>query len=237
VIGPNVTGRAPRDKDQSVQQQQSRALIVQQRIKSDGPVRTLVGSLDQNRAAKFLRSGGYIQGMQTLDERTVFIGPCDDVERAACRINNRRASNPNLRRHVAAGDVTRSKSINSFAGIDKADLPQRRGISALIIVGVKGVHAVMLRGNVDNIVNALVGYRDVGEIERLGVSVAIDYVREQLSEQTWINVAGSKNCFPDVLPGAKIVIVPRSNHDLATSRCNQCKQEQTRENNRFAYRQ
>ena len=65
--------------------------------------------------------------------------------------------------------------------------PERRGVGALIAVGIEGVDRVVLGGHEDDVVRDAVD-RQVRHVQRLGVDVAVDRLREELAEVRGIDV-------------------------------------------------
>ena len=64
---------------------------------------------------------------------------------------------------------------DAVAGIGKVHLPER---SCRRTVGVEGVHAVVFRGDEENVVFAFAGDVDIREVEGLGVDVAVHFQGE-----------------------------------------------------------
>ena len=66
-----------------------------------------------------------------------------------------------------------------FAGLEQGDVPE--GSAGAVGVGVEGVDAVVLGGDVEDVVLSAVD-GDVGHEERLSVGVAVGEIREEFAE-------------------------------------------------------
>ena len=75
------------------------------------------------------------------------------------------------------------------------------------MIGVEGVDAVVLGSDVEHVVRALSGDFDVGYVERLGVSRAVDFERAELAEVLGIDVPRRQDFFGECGVGAGVVIL------------------------------
>lgn len=83
-------------------------------------------------------------------------------------------------------------------------------------VGIEAVNAAVFRGYKNDIVGA-VGSGQVGQIERLGVYLSVDWDDEQEAETGGIYIAGCKGALVQILPSSGIVVVV-GRHDTGSWR-------------------
>src|SRR6185295_10536842 len=132
------------------------------------------------------------------------LGVDDDVERLGGGIDGGRA-----------GDAALGDEVSGLAGVgrwdgddarrvDEADLPERGGRLA---VGVEGVDRVVLGGDVDDVVDAGRG-GDAGDVERLGVGVAVQRVGGDLPELLRVHVRARERGLARVLALPRVVVFP-----------------------------
>src|SRR5580704_3789464 len=126
-------------------------------------------------------------------------GAGQNIQRAGPGVDHRRGGDSDFRRNeetLRVGFGNRARVV-----LQEADLPQRRGG---IAVGVESVDAVVLGSDEEYVVAALAWDVDAGNKQRLGIDVAIDLEREQLSELLWVHVLGSQYSFVQVGSGAGV---------------------------------
>ena len=75
----------------------------------------------------------------------------------------------------------------------------------------------MFGGDEDHVVRAFVGDRHVRHIERLGIDLSINRVKEQSAEAVAVDVGRSERGFVKVLTSARVVIVVSQHIDLSGS--------------------
>lgn len=102
--------------------------------------------------------------------------------------------------------------------IDQAGLPQRRRVHSGVVVRIEGVNAVVLRGHVHYIVRAQAGDVHVGDVQRLGINIAVHRLRKQLAELTYVDVARGENRLAQVLPIAHVVVARSGYANLGRGR-------------------
>ena len=80
-------------------------------------------------------------------------------------INDRGAGDPNFIGNVTAFACVSARNCRD-ARLEEADFPKR---SAAQSIGIEGVDAVVLRRDIDYVVEALSGNVHVGDVERRGI--------------------------------------------------------------------
>jgi len=75
------------------------------------------------------------------------------------------------------------------------------------MIGVEGVDAVVLGGDVEHVVRTLSGDFDVGYVERLGVNRAVHFEGAELAEVLGIDVLRRQDFFGDCGVGAGVVVL------------------------------
>lgn len=75
------------------------------------------------------------------------------------------------------------------------------------MIGVEGVDAVVLGGNVEHVVRALSRNFDVGYVERLGINRAVYFERAELAEVLGIDVLRRQDFFGECGAGAGVVVL------------------------------
>ena len=73
--------------------------------------------------------------------------------------------------------------------------------------GIEGVHAVVFRGDEDDVVRAFAGHRHTRHEQRLRIHVPIDRERKDFAELAGIHIGGSQGGFVERGAGARIVIL------------------------------
>src|SRR5690349_21684648 len=114
-----------------------------------------------------LPSRGDVEDVQALH---VVVNPiyrlsalCHHVQRPAGWIDHRSARDSDLRIDIVAPDSLlplrhrRRPGSRAISRIEQIRMPQVRGVGALIVIGVKGVHAVVLRGHKNHVVRSFAG--------------------------------------------------------------------------------
>ncbi len=74
-------------------------------------------------------------------------------------------------------------------------------------IGVKGVKAVVLGGDVEHIMDAL-GYGQGRNVERLGVHLAVHGDRRQFAERRLLHICRGQGGLLQILTGAGVVVMP-----------------------------
>ncbi len=168
---------------------------------------------DHGPAKQFL-SRAQIQSVQSMNIAAVLHRHRQEENGMESRINDRRALNSEL------GVVNTAALVglrNGGGAIrEQAHIPKRRCITALIVVGVEGVNAIVHRDRIHGVVRRIrCRDEDVGNIERLGGHLSIQALREKLTKLDRIDVGRSQDRFPCVLTGASVVVVLGQDADLA----------------------
>jgi hypothetical protein len=154
--------------------------------------------------------------VQTLYYRAFLIRLHAHIQRAGGRINDRSGCNPDLGFEGITETVFSRDRSDPLGGIDEADLP--KGLRRFSIT-IEGVQLVMLSGDVDYIVSPLTGDADIGYIQRLSISLALERVRENLAKTLRVYERGSESCLLQVLSGSSVIVVPGENSGKALAGC------------------
>src|SRR5579863_1380820 len=85
------------------------------------------------------------------------------------------------------------------------------------MICVKGINAVVLGGDIENIVHAFAGNVDIGKKERLRVHRAVNFKGPELAELLRVDVLRSEDFFIQRRAGSHVVILRGG--DLRESRC------------------
>lgn len=88
-------------------------------------------------------------------------------------------------------------------------MPYQAAIRTGITIGIERIRAVMHRRHEHHVVRPLSRDRQPGNIQRLPIDLAVDWVRDQQTERVRVDVRRGQNGFVRVLPGAEKVIVVR----------------------------
>ena len=92
--------------------------------------------------------------MQALKVLAVLFSLGNDVQGAACGVDNRSAGDADFRHQVAATHISAGNGGDALGGIDEAGVPQRRSIAAGVVVRVECINAVVFRGHVEDVMSA-----------------------------------------------------------------------------------
>jgi len=117
------------------------------------------------------------------------------------------AAPASFRRLAADADRRATDARRLQAGLDQARTS----------VGVEGVHAVIFRGNINHVVDALSGNADARHIKRLRINLSINRERKHFPELRVLHILRSKNSLVKILPGPGYVVVP-GKHSAKTLR-------------------
>src|SRR5262245_18693071 len=178
VIGANIAVRSPCDINGTILQEQTGALPFTKSAERNETVhrtitRSLDASCDQDWTAKLLRSGCDVQGMKALGKATILLRLCRQIHGVRCQVDDWSARNADLRNQISATHVTAGYARNSVGRINQTLLPQRRGIQAGIVVGIKRVDAVMLGDYVDDVVRTQSRNVYVGHVKGLSIDLPV----------------------------------------------------------------
>jgi len=192
-----------------VHEQQAGALDVLLGIENYHAALTVVAgagilSLNIDRAIPLLRASRHVKRVEILVIGTQRVFRHADEENGSVRsegaIDDGSGRDPNRRNDTHA-------AIHFIGGRlpsgHQRDVPVQRSV-----VCVEGIDAVVLRGNVKNVVDALVGDGYVGEVKRLGVDRIVDRECHQLSKVGGVYVQGSEDGLLGVLAGTRVVVMP-----------------------------
>src|ERR1700689_2731838 len=163
--------------------------------------------------------------MQALEVLTVFLAGGDHIQRTGIGIDDRRGGDANLRINHLSADVRARNGSNSVGWVDEAILPERVCVDASIAVGIERIDAVVLRGNVDDVVLSLAWHGYALEFDRLRINLTVHGLTEQLAEACGIYVRGCEHTLVEILAGAKVVVMVGHDIDLAPACCHQHLQE------------
>ena len=104
--------------------------------------------------------------------------------------------------------ITASKLvIVAQGGSPEIGLPEQAPIGSCIAVRVKGIDAVMLRGDKDHVVSPLPWKDKIGDVKRLGINITVHRVSHQASEVRHVDVGQGEKHFIGIGPLARVVIV------------------------------
>ena len=142
-----------------------------------------------------------------------------DVNRARGDVDYRRAGDADLRNQIAAfPGVKGGHSRHTGCRIDETDLPERRRVCAEVVIRVKGVDAVVLGRDKQDVVSSFAGDGKIGQVERLGVNVPVDGLRKEFTETVYVDVRQREDRFVGVLPGPRVVVMVGQNVDIPLGR-------------------
>ena len=133
------------------------------------------------------------KGMQLLRELVAADGaaqlcPSQYVESASLQVYDGRGRNSDLGADEPALNVILRWNSLALGLVEKADLPERRIARA---VDVEGVDAVVLCGNVQDIVRTFARHLDRGQIQRLRIDRAVDLENAKFAELLRVDVLRS----------------------------------------------
>jgi hypothetical protein len=111
----------------------------------------------------------------------------------------------------SAGLVSPLMMQMSWYGRSQVHLPQGRRLGR--IVGVEGVHAVVLGGHVHHVVRRPLDAH-ILHIKRLGIDLAVHRAPEQLAKAARVHVRRVQHALAQVLPRAPRIIVLRQHRHL-----------------------
>jgi len=141
-----------------------------------------------------------------LKDAFAFLGAGEDVKRSGLEVDDWSGRDANLWRDEEAAGIAFGERRNALAGIGEIDVPERSGRSA---VGVEGIDAVVFGGDEKDVVFAFAGNLEIGELQRLGVNVAVDFEGKEFAELCGIDVGRSEDFFVEVSAGASVVVLSR----------------------------
>ncbi len=175
MVRTRVAGGAPGDYHASVDQQQAGAGQFAERVEA-------AGCRNLHRPAKLLDAGSNRQGMQPLHEPAALPGARQNVEGARRDIDCRRGRDADFRRDEAAAGVC-----GRHRATGKSHTPERGGG---LRRGIERVHAVVFRGDENDVMRALAGHRHLRHKQRLRIHVPIDRERKDFAELAAFTLAG-----------------------------------------------
>ncbi len=221
VICAGVAVGGPRGVDDAVQQQQAGALFVISGNECDrgaSVARSRNGSFNEHRTSGLLGSRRQVERMQAVrvGRRAArrFHRHGYHVQRRRSRVNDGGARDPDLGNNlITVESVLVRDRAHTGRGVEEADLPEGSGVG-LSIIGVEGVHAVVLGGHEDDVVHTFSRDLDSAQIERVGVDVTIHRIGKQLTDLRGVDVRRSELCFAQILPGARQIVVIGEDVDL-----------------------
>src|SRR5262249_21050014 len=146
-----------------------------------------VGRMDLDRAAETLLPRLDVQGVQPLSvgrpERAGFLfGPGEDVERTRHRVDYRSAKDADLAQDVVGSELNCARR----DGGAEVDLPE--GEFGVRVIGIEGVDAVMHRSDEDYVARPITWHRQLRDIQRLGVDLAIHRTHVKLTKRLYVDV-------------------------------------------------
>ena len=195
----------------SVLQQQRGAVHVRRVTKRVLLAAALEAGFDRDWAAGSFLAGGNIQGVQPMDVGTVFVGLRHHEKFAGSGVNDGRRKNSDftpLRDGTASLQRNRDRLSTRQ---EETGLPERRCAAG---VRVEGIHAVVHGGDIDDVVDAGSGNRDVGKVKGLADDGAVYHLLKQLPETAGIHITWRQFRLTGVRPGTGIVVVPGGDGNL-----------------------
>ena len=100
------------------------------------------------------------------------------------------------------------------------------------VVGVEGIHTVVLCGDEDDVADAEPGDVQVRDVQRLRVDVSVNGIGEQVSERPGDDVGRSQHGLGEVLAGAGVVVALREHADLRARHMRAQEEQRKRERQR-----
>jgi hypothetical protein len=166
-----------------------------------------VGGRDIDRAAELLSARADIERVQVLINGATDLGLGDDVQGVGRGVDDRRSRDTHFGGYVAAAEIG--------TAVDRA--AARRNQTHLPVncarIGVDGVDAVVLGGDVQHIVRtAAQGH--VGDVQRLGINGTVHGDGEEFAERGAVHVGGRENGLRGVFTRARVVVVIGRNRYL-----------------------
>ena len=166
--------------------------------------------------------------MQAVKDLVAPLGHGDDIESVCGRIDHRRAGYAELGRDGRTiQDIGDARRCLARYGIGEADLPERGLVRAGVGVRVECVDAIVLGGHEHNVVNALAGDGDGGQVEWLRVELSIDRPGEDLTELGRVHIRGRQNRFREILSGPGEIVTVSRNTDLGAHAIGQRKNKES----------
>ena len=192
VIGAVVAMRSPRDIDDTVHQEEAGPIQLPQRVEddlgapapvaypddggaADGGVIPVDGVTDHDGSAHPLGPRPDVEGVKPLDVvraagRHLF-GLRHDIQRPGDDVDDGRPGDADFWRNVLALDVLGRDRGDAIRRVNEADLPEQVGTA---VVGVEGVHAIVLGRDEYHVMKRPTRNVDVRDVQRLRVDGAVD---------------------------------------------------------------
>src|SRR5271155_2371141 len=155
--------------------------------------------------------------MNPLDEAGAAAFPGFGHHKQSLRrgINHRCAGDPIFREDVAA--IVSGARDGRYPRGKEAGVPERLCVRTRIGVRVKGIHTVMLGGNINNVVDHSASSY-AGDVERLSKDIAVNRLREELSEICGVDVRRRQDRLVGIHAGPLIVVAGGGDGYLSPNR-------------------
>src|SRR5690349_11115589 len=115
--------------------------------------------------------------MDAMEIGGTFVGEGIYVKGVGGEINDTRAGDADFRRDVVIRAVTIGEVVvRHHGGSSKVCLPDESAVRAGIAVGVKGINAVVLSGDENNIVCSLTRDGEAGDVKGLAIGLTVEAV-------------------------------------------------------------
>ncbi len=225
MIRPGVFVRSEAEVNDSVQQQETSALVRPLRVEFEHPAGAAVPITGNRRRQKhrpteFFGSRRNVECVQAGEVDAILFYLSHQIYRVGRRVDDRGACNTHLRNQVGFAHVAGRHRCcccsggNAMCGIQQRYLPQGLAVGPEVAVGVERIHAVVLGGYEHHIVfgarlRSARAHRNVRHVQRLRDDVAVHNVVKQLAEIVGVHVGGSEDCLARVRARARSVVVLR----------------------------
>lgn len=150
--------------------------------------------------------------MQPLHVLAVLFALGDDEDDRRVDVNHRGGTDANFGMDVRRADIggrhAGSPRSGPMSRADHARLPEWTTIASAIAVGVERVYRIMFCNNKNDVMRRLVRQREIANIERLRINLAIHRVAKQLAKSIAVDIGRSENGFLGILALVSIVIAP-----------------------------
>ena len=89
-------------------------------------------------------------------------------------------------------------------------MPERGGVQRGA-VGIKGVNAVVFRGDENDVMHAALRHGEILHVERLSIDLAVHRIAEDFAKGPRIHVRRGQDCLLQVLTGVLVVVMTSQN--------------------------
>src|ERR1700737_4921939 len=221
VPRPIISMRSETDVDNAIEEEKARTLVLPFSVETQGASGTAgagsrPASSKDNRATKFLSTCSDIKSVQSLYVCAALLRFPHDVNRLGGHVNHRSARDADFGNKVVAADLLIRNGggawSRSMGGIQQRDLPQRLGIRAKVAIRIKGIDAVMLRGDERDVVRRTGlgrprSHGDARQVQGLGINIPVHELCEELAKRAGVHIRRHENGFVGIGPGPGDIVV------------------------------